>query len=163
MDRGNLREAPFEVRELRPGELEGIGPLRSQIQGLHHQGRPDFFRPPSKAHEEAAQALLDGGAKIWVAVQDGAFLGYAVIRFVHREDNPYLHERSFVHVEEFCVAERHRRKGVGHALMEAIRRSAQENGYTRVELDAWSFNESALRFYEAEGFRPYRVFLEENV
>ncbi len=163
MDRGSMKDTAPEVRLLRPGELDRVNALRKEIQELHHQGRPDFFRPSSKEHEDAAQTLLDGGARMAVAVRGGDILGYALFRFVHREANPYMHERSFVHVEEICTSAQHRNEGVGRALMAFIRQSARENGYARVDLDVWSFNESALRFYESEGFRPYRVFLEADV
>jgi ribosomal protein S18 acetylase RimI-like enzyme len=35
-----------------------------------------------------------------------------------------------------------------------------KKGFPRIELDMWSFNESALAFYEAEGFTTYRRYLE---
>lgn len=162
MDRGDMKGESFQVRLMRPEELDRVNVLRREIQELHHQGRPDFFRPPSKEHEDAARTLLDEGARMAVAVCGGDILGYALFRFVHREANPYMLERSFAHVEEICVSAGHRCKGVGHALMAFVRQSARENGYERVELDVWSFNESALRFYESEGFQPYRVFLEAD-
>ncbi len=37
---------------------------------------------------------------------------------------------------------------------------ARKKGFPRIELDMWSFNESALAFYEAEGFTTYRRYLE---
>lgn len=162
MDRGDVKRASFQVRLMRPEELDRVNALRKEIQDLHHQGRPDFFRPPSKEHEDAARTLLDDGAQMAVAVRNEAVLGYALFRFVHRQANPYMRERSFAHVEEICVSAQHLREGVGHALMAFVRQSARENGYECVELDVWSFNESALRFYESEGFQPYRVFLEAD-
>ena len=33
-------------------------------------------------------------------------------------------------------------------------------GFPGLELDVWSFNEDAQRFYESAGFRTYRSFLE---
>ena len=44
--------------------------------------------------------------------------------------------------------------------MKAVRDIARKQGLARVDLDAWSFNEGALAFYQAVGFRPYRVYLE---
>ena len=31
--------------------------------------------------------------------------------------------------------------------------------FDRIELDVWSFNEEALKFYEAVGFQTYRRFM----
>ena len=38
-------------------------------------------------------------------------------------------------------------------------RSAILKGGDRIELDVWSFNEEALKFYEAVGFQTYRRFM----
>lgn len=66
----------------------------------------------------------------------------------------------------FGVGEGHRRQGIGRALFAAIRDAARERGLTRIELDVWAFNESAVRFYESIGFHTYRSYmactLDEN-
>ena len=43
--------------------------------------------------------------------------------------------------------------------MDYAKKDAREKGFSRVELDVWDFND-ALGFYEAEGFRVYRRYLE---
>ena len=35
-----------------------------------------------------------------------------------------------------------------------------DRGFTRPELDAWTFNQGALDFYEAVGFQTFRQFME---
>ena len=44
--------------------------------------------------------------------------------------------------------------------MDWLRSLASETGYTRLELDMWAFNEGALDFYEAVGFKVYRKYME---
>ena len=86
-----------------------------------------------------------------VAQQDEKLLGYALICYVHRPASPYMNERKFVHVEEFCVDENCHRQGVGRKLMEALRADAAENHCPLIELDVWAFNEGARQFYESVG------------
>ena len=43
--------------------------------------------------------------------------------------------------------------------MEHVKEEAKKRGMTRIELDVWAFND-AIRFYEAEGFKTFRTFLE---
>ena len=45
-------------------------------------------------------------------------------------------------------------------LMQKIRQDAHERGYPRIELDVWSFNDEAMRFYASVGMRPFRTFME---
>ena len=47
-------------------------------------------------------------------------------------------------------------------MMNFIESYAKEKGYSRSELNMWAFNEEALAFYEAAGFRTYRRYLEKN-
>lgn len=44
--------------------------------------------------------------------------------------------------------------------MAFMRSDARAKGFSRVELDMWTFNEPALRFYESIGFQTFRRFLE---
>ena len=48
-------------------------------------------------------------------------------------------------------------------MMHFIEAYAKEKGYSRIELNMWVFNEEALAFYEAAGFRTYRIYLEKSI
>ncbi len=41
-----------------------------------------------------------------------------------------------------------------------IRDFAREKGFHRIELTMWEFNQDALAFYEAAGFRTFRRYME---
>jgi len=71
-----------------------------------------------------------------------------------------MKERDFLDIDEFCVDEAFRRQGIASAMIEFIRRFAKEKGFHRIELNMWEFNEGALAFYEAVGFRTYRRYME---
>ena len=71
-----------------------------------------------------------------------------------------MKERDFLDIDEFCVDEAFRRQGIASAMIEFIRRFAKEKGFHRIKLNMWEFNEGALAFYEAVGFRTYRRYME---
>lgn len=150
------------VRKAAPEELAITAELKRQIHELHVQGRPDLFAPMQNFEVYATHAL-EKDMHLIVAQQDEKLLGYALICYVHRPASPYMNERKFVHVEEFCVDEACHRRGVGRKMMEAIRQEAKQNGCPRIELDVWAFNEGARQFYEAVGFNCFRYFMEMNV
>ena len=147
------------VREAGMEEMPRIAPMKKQIHDVHVNGRPDLFAPVVDAglFEEHAQQL---NFRLLLAEVDGEAAGYALIRPIIREANPYMQERRYLHVEEFCVDEHHRRGGIGRALMEAVRQLAKTENLPRIELDVWAFNKGAKQFYEAAGFSTFRYFME---
>ncbi len=56
-------------------------------------------------------------------------------------------------LEDLCVSERHRRAGVGAALMSHLAALALERGCGRLEWAVLSWNEPAIEFYERLGAR----------
>jgi len=150
------------VRPARREELERVNELRQQVNELHVQGRPGHFRPGF--NQELRRHVYDqfesDSEDVLVALADGEVAGFATVVYVHRPEGPYTLPLDFYHVNEFGVDAAHRRQGIGRALVDYMRADARARGFSRVDLDAWSFNESALAFYEAVGFKPYRVYFE---
>lgn len=77
-----------------------------------------------------------------------------------KSENPFMNARKFYDVDELGVDANFRRQGVGTELIAFIRSEARRRGIRRVELNMWEFNEGALAFYEAVGFRTYRRYME---
>lgn len=153
------------VRYAKQEELPRVNVLRQQVSELHAQGRPDVFHPGFC--EELRQRINDFFAApeydVIVACLDGTVCGFAVVQYVERPESAYQCARRFYHIEEFGVDPAFRRRGVGTALLDFCRGEARRRGFARLELDVWSFNEAAQRFYASAGFRPYRCLLESDV
>ena len=152
----------IEVRPARREELSRVNELRRMVNDLHVQGRPDIFRPGFNA--ELQRHLYDEFDEcpdnVIVALLDGEIAGFAALQDIQKPESPYSLARSFLRVEEFGVDEGCRRRGVASALVDYLRREACRRGYDRIELDVWAFNEGALAFYGAAGFRCYRRYME---
>ena len=71
-----------------------------------------------------------------------------------------MNERDFLDIDEFCVDKAYRRQGIASEMISFIRNYAKEKGWNRLELNMWEFNEEALAFYEAMGFKTYRRYME---
>ncbi len=150
------------VRFAARADLPAVNQLRKQVNDLHVAGRPEIFKPdfPAELRDYLYAVFDDSGKDVVVAELDGAILGFATLNSVHRPETPYMYERHFLDVDEFCVAESARRQGVGRALTDFIRNIAKSRGFSRVELNMWEFNRDALAFYEAVGFSTYRRYME---
>jgi ribosomal protein S18 acetylase RimI-like enzyme len=61
-----------------------------------------------------------------------------------------------LHIKDLFVDERHRRNGIGNALLEHCYQVARERTCGRVELHVFHENTPALRVYEANGLQAER-------
>ena len=151
-----------EVRQARENELERVNELRMQVNALHVAGKPEVFKPgfPEKLRNYIYAIHKDPEQFIAVAVKDGTICGFAVLHHINRPENPFMKERDFLDIDEFCVDEAFRRQGVASEMIDFIREFAKEKGFHRIELNMWEFNQDALAFYEAAGFQTFRRYME---
>ena len=149
------------VRFAVPGDAEQINVLRKEVNDLHVNGRPNHFKAgfPKELQDHVYLYLTGGIGYAAVDEEDGRIIGMVMVDYIDRPESPYRYAERFAHVAEICVDENHRRKGVGKRLMDFVKADAKEKGFSRVELDVWAFND-ALAFYEAEGYKVFRRYLE---
>ena len=153
------------VRCAKKTELDRVNELRQQVHELHAAGRSDIFKPgfPPELRDHIYTIWDDPGQEIVVNERDGVLCGYAVLHRINKPENPFMHKRVFLDIDEFGVDGAFRREGVGMELMDFIRRYAKERGFRKIELNMWEFNQDALAFYEAAGFATYRRYMETDV
>ena len=151
-----------EVRRARENELERVNELRMQVNALHVAGKPEVFKPgfPEELRNYIYAIHKDPEQFITVAVKDGTICGFAVLHHINRPENPFMKERDFLDIDEFCVDEAFRRQGIASEMIAFIREFAKEKGFHRIELNMWEFNQEALAFYEAAGFQTFRRYME---
>ena len=65
------------------------------------------------------------------------------------------HAYDMVHLHHISVRPEFRRRGVGAALLAAVRAAANEAGITLFTLDVWTFNTAARAFFARNGFTAY--------
>lgn len=73
-----------------------------------------------------------------MAELNGVVCGFAVLHHIHRPENPFMLERDFMDVDEFCVDKEYRRQGIATKMMSFIRNYTKEKGIKRLELNMWS-------------------------
>ena len=143
-------------------DIPKILDLLSQVDLVHHQGRPDIFKIGTKYSADELKILLaDKQRPILVAVDEqDAVLGYCFCIFQQHKDNNVLTDIKTLYIDDLCVDENLRGKHIGKQLYEAAVKFAKENGCYNLTLNVWSCNQSALRFYEQMGLKPQKIGME---
>ena len=150
------------IRYAMEKDIEKIEDLLSQVDMVHHNGRPDIFKIGNKYSEEELKELLKNKQRpILVSVNESdEVIGYCFGIFQQHKDNSILTDIKTLYIDDLCVDEKFRGKGVGKELYEAALSLAKEKGCYNLTLNVWSCNESAIRFYESMGLIPQKIGME---
>lgn len=150
------------VRFAEEKDFDKINELRKQVNDIHVEGRPDIFKAGfGKEIRDFAKAIMSGeNSDIIVVERDGIICGMACVDYVNKPESPYGKARSFYHVQEIAVDINHRRQGVAKELLEFMIADAKKRNLGKIELDVWEFNDSAIEFYQAVGFKSTRRWME---
>ena len=151
------------IRRACEKDIPKIEDLLSQVDLVHHNGRPDIFKIGKKYTEEELKLLLkDESRPILVAVNEAdEVLGYCFCIYQQHLQNSVLTDIKTLYIDDLCVDEATRGQHIGTKLYEAAVQMAKENGCYNLTLNVWSCNPSAMRFYEALGMLPQKIAMEK--
>ena len=151
------------IRRACEKDIPKIEDLLSQVDLVHHNGRPDIFKIGKKYDEEELKVLLkDESRPILVAAgENDEVLGYCFCIYQQHLDNSVLTDIKTLYIDDLCVDETLRGQHIGTKLYEAALQMAKENGCYNLTLNVWSCNPSAMRFYEALGMLPQKIAMEK--
>ena len=152
------------VRKATDKDIPKISDLLSQVDVVHHNGRPDIFKANAKKYtdEQLAELIQDDTKPIFVCVDENdSVLGYAFCIWQQHVNNEILTDIKTLYIDDLCVEEQRRGQYIGKSLYEYVIAYAKENGFYNVTLNVWSLNESAMKFYEACGLVPQKIGMEK--
>lgn len=145
--------------------IPGLIRLLYQVGGVHHQIRPDLFRSGAiKYTETDLEALLaEESSPVFVAEEAGEVLGYCFCQLREYRDSTVLTDRKEIYIDDLCVEEACRGRGIARALYGYVTDWAKEIGCTYVTLNVWQGNENAMRFYEKMGMHTRSTTMETKL
>ena len=154
----------MNIRRANQYDLNGINQLLLQVLMVHHNGRPDLFKPNAKKYtdEELLNIIANDQKPIFVAVDEQEnVLGYAFCIFQQHIGNNILTDVKTLYIDDLCVEETKRGLHIGKQLYEHVLHFAKENKCYNVTLNVWACNESAMKFYENCGLVPQKIGMEK--
>ncbi len=152
----------MEIRLAQEHDIPGLLGLLLQVGDVHHQIRPDIFRPGGQKYtRQALNALLqDPSRPIFVAMAGDAMLGYCFCVVKNTQGSTVQTDRLELYIDDLCVDEACRSQGAGKALYRHALDYAKSLGCRFISLNVWCGNDSALRFYENLGLKPRSMMME---
>ena len=138
-----------------------IHELLTQVNRVHHEGRPDLFNLGTKYTDEELRQLIHNDQKPIFVYDDGGVRGYAFCVFQQHVGDNMMTDIKTLYIDDLCVDEQYRGHHVGKSLYEHVLKFAKEQGCYNVTLNVWSCNEKAMGFYKACGLSPQKVGMEK--
>ena len=150
------------IRKAIKKDIPKIMDLLSQVDLVHHNGRPDIFKIGTKYDETELETMLNDTTRpILVSTNENDEVqGYCFCIFQQHIDNSVLTDIKTLYIDDLCVDETLRGKHIGRELYFAALDFARENSCYNLTLNVWSCNESALKFYESLGMAPQKIGME---
>lgn len=153
----------MHIRKATAKDIPDINRLLHQVLTVHHEGRPDLFKPNCKKYTDAELKVLlqDSRRPVFTAFDDaGNLLGYAFcVLEIYHDDNTQT-DRKELYIDDLCVESFMRGRHIGRTLYEAVLDFAKAINCYRVTLDVWTCNPDAEAFYQAMGMKPYKTSME---
>ena len=152
----------MNIRRANINDKPRIEELLRQVLEVHHNARPDIFKGGTKKYtsDELDAIIADDSRPIFVAEDGEIVYGYAFCVFVCHEENNILTDIKTLYVDDLCVDEAARGKGIGRELYNFAVNFAKESGCYNLTLNVWADNVSALGFYEALGLHKQKIGME---
>jgi len=155
-----------EIRYAEPRDANEISSMNAAVQALHVDALPSRFKPNSPATfsvETIQQLLAQPNNGFLVASQARSLVGFAYAELQDVPETAFRYSSTRLLLHQMVVLSSSRRRGVGRALLAAVRAYGEERGITTLTLDVWSFNREARAFYEANGFVDTRHVMEATL
>ncbi len=155
----------MEIRKANKNDKKALSNLMAQVGILHSDNRPDIFKQKTmKDLEEWSKQELENEERIVIVAEEKSkVLGMMICKIRDIKEHINLKDTKVLSIDEICVDEKERGKGIGSILIEKAKCIAKELKCVRIELNCWEFNQGAMQFYKNIGFEVQRTFLEMDL
>ena len=151
------------IRQAEDNDIDDVLRLLVQVNDVHAAGRPDLF---IKGHTkytatELKQIFADPTTPVFVDVdEEDRVLGYCFCVILDNTGSRHLQRIKTLYIDDLCVDENARGKGIGRRLYEHVTEYGRRQGCHNLTLNVWECNQSALGFYRRMGLATQKTYLE---
>ena len=149
------------VRPAEERDLPRVGALLLQVNEVHHTIRPDLFKTNARKYtdDELRAIFRDPDTPVFVYEAGGEVYGYAFCMLQTRRGNNLVDGKT-LYLDDLCVDEAARGRGIGTALYRFVLDYAKRIGCHNVTLNVWEGNDAALAFYRKCGMTVQKTCME---
>ena len=141
------------IRKAVPADLPDIQRLYKYLFADMAALQPDYIRAASQDEAFILSVIREEPSDILLACEEGKTLGFALVQLQRTPPYTCMVPHTYAYLTDLAVEPAARGRGLGRALLDAVKGWGRERGADYVELQVLRQNHGALRLYEREGFR----------
>lgn len=154
------------IRYAKLNDYDQMSKIFKQVDELHSDFHPEIFNQlefDARTIDYIDSIIKDSKSRLIVAEENGKIIGLAKSDIVSSPDVSLFVKRDYIDISTIVVDEQYRGRGVGQKLLDRIYEWAKEVNISEVELSVFSFNETAVKFYENNGFKEVRKKMSKKI
>ena len=136
----------------RPEDRPSINQIAVQVHSLHVQWRPDIYKMEDELWPQQRFDDAVADRQLFCAKMEDRVVGYVLLKVRSYAAVGHV-QRKVLMIDEICVDEDLRNKGIGTEMMLDVRAIARAFGCTDLQLGVYPQNKEAIAFYQKCGFR----------
>lgn len=153
------------IRRALPKDIPEILRLLYQVNNVHADIRPDLFIHDKTKYtaDELGLIVKSDMTPVFVCFEDensNELLGYCFAIYEVKTGHSQTDVKT-LYLDDICVDEKARNKGVGRSIYQYVRAYAKRNEVYNITLNVWEHNDSAKAFYEAMGLKVLKYGMED--
>ena len=150
------------IRPAEERDLPRVGALLMQVNEVHHEIRPDLFKTGARKYtdDELRVIFRDPKTPVFVCEDGGEVVGYAFCIVQAHENDNNLVDGKTLYLDDLCVDENARGRGIGTSLYRFVLDYAKKTGCHNLTLNVWEGNAPALGFYRKCGMKVQKTGME---
>lgn len=149
------------IRTLELKDYEETKKLVYQVHTLHYESRPDIYNDGNPLPFEYFENIIKDKDTLKIVYEENKHIVGLLITTKKSDSSiPIMKERLTYFIEDIVVDNNHRKKGIGKKLYDYLLDKAIKENINAIELNVWSFNKSAIKFYESLGMSVKNMKLE---
>jgi ribosomal protein S18 acetylase RimI-like enzyme len=90
-------------------------------------------------------------------------VGFILAQYKKPSKVPFIRKRKVIFIDSIVVDENHKKMGIGRRMMEYLENIAKKKKVESVELNVYSFNKDAQKFYKALGMSEKCSIYEKQI
>lgn len=149
------------IRKLELKDYDSAKKLVYQVHKIHYENRNDIYTDGNPFPKEYFNNIINDNKYLnYVYEENNQILGLLIASKKTNNNVPIAKLRTTYFIDDIVVDNNYRRKGIGKILYNYLLEKAKNNKIDSIELNVWSFNKDAIKFYEELGMSVKNMKLE---